>query len=174
MTFASSCTRYYPLLCSVYQKLRVIKSKTKMQTSNFPCQKCSYLCVNGYDCSHHNLHKTATHTATKITFTYSFSGDCAASVPIYTFMCLWAIYIFPGSVHIIPAAEQADLLWEYITCSQMNVEIRTVCGRAIPFLGTFVSKYRYWFFALHSSRWPFLKPNNQRALHDIFNFKSEM
>jgi hypothetical protein len=33
----------------------------------------------------------------------SFSGHCAASVPIS--ICRWAISIFPGSVHVFPAAE---------------------------------------------------------------------
>ncbi len=52
-------------------------------------------------------------TATTIPFIHSFSGNCAASAPISIFMCLWAIYIFPGSVLIFPLAEKADPSWEY-------------------------------------------------------------
>ncbi len=70
--------------------------------------------------------KTERCTATAIPFIYSFSGNCAASATISTFMCLWAIYIFPGSVHIFPPAEKADPSREYIIAHRhMNVEIGT-------------------------------------------------
>ncbi len=56
------------------------------------------------------------YTTTKIPFTYSFFRNCAASVPISTFMCLWAIYMF----HIFPCSRIGRPILEiYINLSQI-------------------------------------------------------
>ncbi len=91
-------------------------------------------------------------TATEIPIIYSFPGNSATSAPISTFMLLWAIYIFPGSVHIFPPAEKADPSWEYIIRSQTHECGNWDWGPDIPFLGIFVSNFRHFVFAVWS--WP--------------------
>ncbi len=105
---------------------------------------------------------------------YSYSGNCMASVPISTFMCRWAIYIFPGSVHMFLAAQLGDRSWEYINRSQTHECGNWDCGRAIPFLGIFVSNFRYWFFVVMLyDLWGCLKatliwkPSAQRELRPL-------
>jgi hypothetical protein len=60
-------------------------------------------------------------------------------------MCLQAIYAFPGSVHLFPAAEYADR-------SQTHEGGNWDCGCAIPFLGIFVLNFQYWFFSVCMGR----------------------
>ncbi len=89
------------------------------------------------------------YTATAIPFIYSFSGNSAASASISTFMCLWAIYIFTGSVYIFPTAEQADSLWEYIIRSLTHECGNWDWGPDIPFLRIFVSNFRHFVFVVY-------------------------
>ncbi len=68
---------------------------------------------------------------------YSFSGNCETSIPISTLMCLWAIYIFPGSVHIFSCSRIGRSILGIYKCSQTHECGNWDCGRAIPFLGNF-------------------------------------
>ncbi len=63
-------------------------------------------------------------------------------------MCLWAIYIFPGSVYIFTPTVQADPTWEYIISSQTQECGNWDWGPDIPFLGIFVSNFRHFVFAV--------------------------
>ncbi len=86
------------------------------------------------------------HTATAIPFIYFFSGNCAASAPISTFMCLVCerfIYSQDRSTYFLQQKRQTYRgniyfagNWDW--CPD------------IPFLGIFVSNFRHFAFAVHS------------------------
>jgi hypothetical protein len=64
--------------------------------------------------------------------------------PISTFMCLWAIYIFPGSVHIFSCSRIGRRILGIDTVHRMKID----CGVTISFLGICVSNFRYFAFTL--------------------------
>ncbi len=68
----------------------------------------------------------------KIGKKYSQKSNCAATVPISTFMYLWSIYIFPWSICLLCCRKYVDRSWENINRSQTHECGNWDWGRAIP------------------------------------------
>ncbi len=99
-------------------------------------------------CDYHPL------TATKIPFMYSQKRIAG---PQFQFPHLWACERYTYSQDqstYFPAAEYADRFWEYVNRSQTHECGNWDWGSAIPFLGLFVSNFRYYVFAVASSTAP--------------------
>jgi hypothetical protein len=80
-------------------------------------------------------------TKTKIRNIHSQKRNCAATVPILTFMFLCAMYIFPRLVCIFCCRKIGGPIVEIYNGSQTHECINWDSGRAVLFLGIHKSKF---------------------------------
>jgi hypothetical protein len=78
----------------------------------------------------------------KIWKKYSQKRNIGVSVPISTFICLWANYIFPRWVCLFCWRKYVDRSWEYINHSQTHECGNWGWGRDIPRKGIYKRKCR--------------------------------
>ncbi len=108
----------------IWQRESLVLYKSFNTPSSPPSEPnpLSWSSLSSFACDAKRIWFHPTHTATEIPFMYSFSGNCTASVPISTFMCLWAIYIVTGSVHIFSSSRIGRPILEiYISLTDIRV-----------------------------------------------------
>ncbi len=83
---------------------------------------------------------------------YFQKWNCAALFPISTFLYLWAINIFPWSVHLFGCIAFAIWLWDFLKRSEILECWNWEWGRTFLFWGIFVSTFLDITFAVQTRR----------------------